>query len=56
MRTGQSWCEPERIQAKQYAVEVAAGSQVVGSQLVEGPYVAEMVPVRVEENYIVVEM
>ena len=51
IRTGQSWCEPDRIQTKQYPVEIAAGTD-----LVKGPYIAETIPVSVEENYIVVEV
>ncbi len=51
VRTGQSWCEPDRIQAKPYPVEVAAGQK-----LVEGPYVAETFPVTVEESYVVVDV
>ena len=51
IRTGQSYCDPERIRARAYAVEVEPGKTVV-----EGPYVAETVPVRVEEDYVVVEM
>ncbi len=51
IRTGQSWCEPDRIQAKQYPVEITAGTD-----LVKGPYIAETIPVAVEENYIVVEV
>ena len=51
VRTGQSYCEPERTQAKSYGVAVAAGKAVV-----EGPYVAETVPVSVEEDYVVVEV
>jgi 3-phenylpropionate/trans-cinnamate dioxygenase ferredoxin subunit len=51
IRTGQSWCEPARIKTRQYPVEVARGDR-----LVEGPYVAETVPVSVEENYVVVEV
>ena len=43
--------EPERIQARSYPVEVAAGQRVV-----QGPYVAETVPVTVEEEYVVVDV
>jgi nitrite reductase/ring-hydroxylating ferredoxin subunit len=50
IRTGQSWCDPSRIQARAYPVEVAPGQTVV-----KGPYVAETVPVSVEEDYVVVE-
>jgi nitrite reductase/ring-hydroxylating ferredoxin subunit len=51
IRTGKSYCAPERIRARAYPVETAHGAE-----LVEGPYVAETVPVHVEEDYIVVEM
>ncbi len=51
IRTGQSYCDPERIRAKSYQVDTAPGAKVVA-----GPYVAETVPVRVEEDYIVVEV
>ena len=51
VRTGQSWCEPSRIRTRRYAVEVAPGTA-----LVKGPYVAETVPVSVEEDYVVVEV
>ena len=51
IRTGQSWCDPSRIKIRPYPVEVASGSR-----LVQGPYVAETVPVRVEQDYLVVEV
>ncbi len=51
IRTGQSYCDPSRIRTKAYAVESKPGAA-----LVEGPYVAETVPVRVEEDYIVIEV
>ena len=51
IRTGQSYCDPERIRARAYPVETAPGAAVV-----EGPYVAETVPVRVEVEYLVVEL
>jgi 3-phenylpropionate/trans-cinnamate dioxygenase ferredoxin subunit len=51
IRTGQSYCDPERIRAKSYPVQTAAGKSVV-----EGPYVAETIPVRVEEDYVVVDV
>jgi 3-phenylpropionate/trans-cinnamate dioxygenase ferredoxin subunit len=51
IRTGQSYCNPERIKTKAYQVAVESGKRVV-----EGPYVAETVPVTVEENYVVVTM
>jgi 3-phenylpropionate/trans-cinnamate dioxygenase ferredoxin subunit len=51
IRTGQSYCDPEQIRTKSYQVTAEPGASVV-----EGPYVAETVPVRIEEDYIVVEM
>jgi nitrite reductase/ring-hydroxylating ferredoxin subunit len=50
IRTGQSWCDPTRVRARQYAVSVQPGTR-----LVAGPYVAETVPVTVEGDYVVVE-
>ena len=50
VRTGKSWCEPERVRARQFAVAVAPGAA-----LVEGTYVAETFPVRVEDDYVVLE-
>ena len=50
IRTGKSWCDPGKVRARNYAVAVMAGAQ-----LVEGPFVAETFPVRVENEYVVVE-
>jgi len=51
IRTGQSWCEPSRLRAKAYGA-----TRQSGEALVKGPYVAEGVPVAVEEEYVVVEV
>jgi nitrite reductase/ring-hydroxylating ferredoxin subunit len=51
IRTGQSFCDPEKIRSKSYAVATEAGAAVVA-----GPYIAETVAVRVEENYVVVDV
>jgi 3-phenylpropionate/trans-cinnamate dioxygenase ferredoxin subunit len=51
IRTGQSWCAPDKFTIRNYPVEVAPGQA-----LVEGPYVAETVKVSVEEQYVVVEV
>jgi len=51
VRTGQSWCEPGRIQPRQYPVDVAAGTS-----LGKGPHVAQSIPVAVAVNYGVVEV
>jgi nitrite reductase/ring-hydroxylating ferredoxin subunit len=50
IRTGKSWCEPERVRARRYAVSVEPGAR-----LVEGPYTAETFAVTVEDDYVVVE-
>jgi 3-phenylpropionate/trans-cinnamate dioxygenase ferredoxin subunit len=51
IRTGQSYCDPQRIQVKNYPVEIEPGTNVV-----KGPYVAETIPVTVEEQYVVVQV
>ena len=51
IRTGQSYCEPARFKTRTYPVEVADGAAVV-----EGPYVAELIAVSVEERYLVVDL
>jgi nitrite reductase/ring-hydroxylating ferredoxin subunit len=49
--TGQSYCDPTTMQARQFNVEVAPGEE-----LVKGPYIAENFPVAVEQDYLVVEI
>jgi nitrite reductase/ring-hydroxylating ferredoxin subunit len=51
VRTGQSWCDPDKIRTRSYAV-----SAEPGEDLVKGPYVAETFPVTIEQNYVVLEM
>jgi nitrite reductase/ring-hydroxylating ferredoxin subunit len=51
IRTGQSYCEPNRIQARQYPVEVATGAV-----LEHGPYVAETIPISVQQDYLIVDI
>ncbi len=60
VRTGQSWCEPERARTITYPVKVARGAEldsgaVKESELVPGPLIAETVKVSLEEDYVVVE-
>jgi 3-phenylpropionate/trans-cinnamate dioxygenase ferredoxin subunit len=50
IRTGQSWCDPQRLRTRRYQVSVEPGAT-----LVEGPYKAETFPVSVEDEYVVVE-
>ncbi len=51
VRTGQSYSDPERIRTRAYPVEVEPGTAVV-----KGPYVAETIPVQIEEEYLVVDV
>ena len=51
IRTGQSWCDPEKVSLRTYKAEVTSGQR-----LVEGPYVAETIPVSIEDDYVVVEV
>ena len=50
IRTGQSWCDPNSVVARQFEVTVEPGEK-----LVKGPYVAETFPVAIEDAYVVVE-
>jgi nitrite reductase/ring-hydroxylating ferredoxin subunit len=50
VRSGRSWCDPNRLRLLNYAVSVEPGAK-----LVAGPYVAETFQVAVEDAYIVVE-
>ena len=50
VRTGQSFCEPSKVSIRTYPMEVAEGQTVV-----IGPYVAETVPVTIEEQYVVID-
>jgi len=51
VRTGQSYCDPERIRTRAYDVAVASGAQVVA-----GPYRAETLAVSVADDYVLVEI
>jgi nitrite reductase/ring-hydroxylating ferredoxin subunit len=51
IRTGQSLCDPNSVQARAYDVAVQPGKT-----LVEGPFVAESVDVSIEDEYVVVMM
>lgn len=60
IRTGRSWCDPERLRVRAYAVSVESGERVADAApvagKVPGPYVAETYPVVTEEQYLVVEV
>lgn len=51
IRTGQSLCDPNSVQARSFSVTIAPGKA-----LAEGPFVAESVRVDVDESYVVVTM
>jgi nitrite reductase/ring-hydroxylating ferredoxin subunit len=51
IRTGRSRCDPRTLRARNYAVSVQPGAE-----LMEGQYVAETFPVSVQDNYLVIEM
>jgi 3-phenylpropionate/trans-cinnamate dioxygenase ferredoxin subunit len=50
IRTGKSWCDPDKVKARRFGVSVEKGAK-----LIEGPYVAETFRVSVENDYVVVE-
>lgn len=52
LATGQSWFDPTRRRVRAYPVAVESGETV----LAPGPYVAETVPVRIEDDYVVIEV
>jgi len=49
IKTGQSWCEPNRVHARSFQVEVEPGET-----LAKGPFEAETVPVTIDQNYVVI--
>jgi len=51
IRTGQSWCDPTRVNTRQYKVTLEPGERIA-----KGPYVAETFPVFVDQDYVVVEL
>jgi 3-phenylpropionate/trans-cinnamate dioxygenase ferredoxin subunit len=51
IRTGQSWCDPQRLKVRAYATVVEDGAT-----LVKGPYVAETFDVSVDGRYVLIEM
>lgn len=51
IRTGQSWCDPDDLRVRRYAVQVEPGEA-----LAKGPFVAETFTVSVEQDYLVLEV
>lgn len=62
IKTGQSYIEPGRVRARQYPVQVESGEAVAHDLdtdqegRVAGPFRAEVIPVSLENDYIVVTM
>jgi 3-phenylpropionate/trans-cinnamate dioxygenase ferredoxin subunit len=51
LRTGKSWCEPDRTKVRSYDLKVESGGA-----LVEGSLQAEIFPVSIEKQYVVIEV
>lgn len=51
IRTGKSWCEPDRIKVRSYKTEVESGER-----LLDGRLAAETYPVRTDETYILIDV
>ncbi|MDQ6603651.1 MAG: Rieske (2Fe-2S) protein [Chloroflexota bacterium] len=61
IRTGQSWCDPERLRVRRYDVHVEQGDALAPAAApapgkVPGPYVAETYPVVAEGQCLVIEV
>jgi nitrite reductase/ring-hydroxylating ferredoxin subunit len=51
LRTGRSWCEPDRTKVRSFELKVESGRA-----LVEGELQAETFPVSIEKQYVVIEV
>ena len=51
LRTGKSWCEPDRTKVRSYDLKVEPGGAFV-----EGELQAETFPVVIEKQYVVIEV
>lgn len=51
IRTGQSWCDPQSVRIRQFALRSSTAED-----LVKGPYVAETFEVKVDGDYLVLEL
>ena len=62
IRTGRSWCDPDRLRVRRYEVSVEPGETLASPEdalipgKVPGPYTAETYPVTAEGSYLVVEI
>jgi 3-phenylpropionate/trans-cinnamate dioxygenase ferredoxin subunit len=55
LRTGQSSYDPEHDRVRAYEVSVEHGDALADGRR-PGPYVAETVPISIEDDYVVVEV
>ena len=51
IKTGQSWCDPKSMRARQFTVKVEPGAE-----LAKGPYIAETFEVKVDGEYLVIAL
>ena len=51
LRTGRSQCDPKRMRLMSFPASVEPGTRIV-----EGPYQAETFPIRVEDDYVVIDI
>ena len=68
LRTGQSWCAPDKLKVSRYAVATVTGAELAAVAeprddadppapgMVKGPYTAETYPVARDGAYLVVEL
>ena len=59
IRTGQSWCDPQKMRVRSYETALAHGGDLVEDakeRRIEGPYQAETYSVSVEEDYVVIRL
>lgn len=54
LATGESWCDPADLKVQKYPVAVESGRTLIASEAQR--YTAETVPVRVEGEYVVVDL
>ena len=61
IRSGQSWFDPARVRVRSYPVSIegdppSAADPAPQTDLIHGPYVAEIYPVAIEQRHVVVDV
>jgi 3-phenylpropionate/trans-cinnamate dioxygenase ferredoxin subunit len=62
IKTGQSWVDPAKTRVRRYEVMVESGADLAQAEEIgpggrlKGPYLAEIYPVSIERQYVVVEL